>query len=218
MTYIIKDVKKYLDHFQICFWDFDGVIKDSVDVKTYGYIKLFAHCNKSIVDQIEQHHLKNGGISRFEKIPFYFKKFLNKELNATEIQQYSDQYSDYVKNEVLNSDWVPGVRTYLKSNQPIQKHYIVTGTPQDEIVWIASHLGITNCFQGICGSPDSKKNILNRIMSDNNYKKEQCVMIGDSLTDYDAAKSVNISFLLRNTSQNKYHFVDLNCGSVNDFR
>jgi hypothetical protein len=57
--------------FKIIFWDFDGVIKDSVIVKSKGYEKLFLSFGKEVVERVNQHHEANGGVSRFEKIPLY---------------------------------------------------------------------------------------------------------------------------------------------------
>ena len=39
---------------QLVFWDFDGVIKDSVSVKSMGYEQLFMPYGEDVVDKEEK--------------------------------------------------------------------------------------------------------------------------------------------------------------------
>ena len=55
----------------IIFWDFDGVIKDSVQIKSKAFGNLFAQFGNIISKRVIEHHESNGGMSRFEKIPIY---------------------------------------------------------------------------------------------------------------------------------------------------
>lgn len=71
-------VKTLIGSAELIFWDFDGVIKDSVSVKTLAFEKLFLPYGKKIAQKVKNHHEANGGVSRFEKIPLYlFKKLLS---------------------------------------------------------------------------------------------------------------------------------------------
>jgi len=49
-----KYLEKLVDQAEVIFWDFDGVIKDSVEVKSIAFEKLF-----SDYDQILQTGLEN---------------------------------------------------------------------------------------------------------------------------------------------------------------
>ena len=60
--------------------DFDGVILESVSVKTEAFRTLFSFVPKH-VDEIVQFHIDNGGMSRFDKfryitIPRFSKHYL----------------------------------------------------------------------------------------------------------------------------------------------
>ena len=55
----------------VVFWDFDGVIKDSVDIKSIAFEKLFSIYGTKISKKVRAHHEKNAGVSRFDKIPLY---------------------------------------------------------------------------------------------------------------------------------------------------
>ena len=65
MVKVLTDLKVVFNDAKIVFWDFDGVIKDSVDVKTQAFIDLFDAYGSNVVQAVVAHHIKNGGISRF---------------------------------------------------------------------------------------------------------------------------------------------------------
>ena len=50
------------------FWDFDGVIADSVNVKTDAFYEMYLPYGKHIADKVRQYHLNNGGVSRYFSI------------------------------------------------------------------------------------------------------------------------------------------------------
>src|SRR3989304_1573816 len=52
-------------------FDFDGVIVESVDIKTKAFARLFEHEGKVVVEKVVDYHLKNGGVSRFDKFRVY---------------------------------------------------------------------------------------------------------------------------------------------------
>ena len=66
--------KKYLNKKEIIFIDFDGTIKDSDKIKGKTFIEIFGNkLNNSIKKKIKEHHHNNLGVSRYLKIPMYFK-------------------------------------------------------------------------------------------------------------------------------------------------
>ncbi len=62
-----------LSEAELIFWDFDGVIKDSVEVKTQAYFQLFEPFGSVVAEKVREHHEANGGISRFDKLPIYLQ-------------------------------------------------------------------------------------------------------------------------------------------------
>ena len=58
------------------FFDFDGVIPDSVYVKTKPFAKIFRHYGPEVEQAVVDHHLANGGVSRFEKFEYYYTHIL----------------------------------------------------------------------------------------------------------------------------------------------
>ena len=137
-------------------FDFDGVICESVDVKTDGFSMIYKPYGKEILNKVIGHHLKNGGVSRFKKIRFYHSEFLGKDLTDKELKNLLDKFSEYVVQKVIEAPFVKGAFEFLESsNQKYQMH-ISTGTPQNEIEFIVKRKNIYNFFKSIHGSPDDK--------------------------------------------------------------
>ena len=57
-------------------FDFDGVIANSIETKTVGLESYMNNMAKEIEEKVVEHHLKNGGVSRFEKFQYYHNNFL----------------------------------------------------------------------------------------------------------------------------------------------
>ena len=56
-------------------FDFDGVIADTVEIKTRAFYSIYEEYGTAIAEKAVEHHILNGGMSRFEKVKFYHKKF-----------------------------------------------------------------------------------------------------------------------------------------------
>lgn len=181
---------------KIVFWDFDGVIKDSVDVKTDAFMMLFAEFGKEITKRVQDHHIANGGMSRFQKIPLY-AGWAGLELTDAEVHQYSNRFSELVVQKVIESSWVPGVEHVLFSNPFSQKFILVSATPQEELLFILDALKLKNCFQEVYGSPMSKKDAIEKSLQQFSTPASDCLMIGDARADLEAAQANQVMFLLR---------------------
>lgn len=185
----------------IIFWDFDGVIKDSVEVKSVGYEKLFLPFGKEVVERVRQHHEAYGGVSRFEKIPLYLS-WAGQPSNPAKVREYCDQFSKWARQAVIDSPWVPGVHEYLKSNYKRQCFILITGTPQEEIEQILEALELTAYFKESHGAPETKADVVSDMLKRSNFSPEEALVIGDSKTDLEAARENNVAFLLRRTPLN----------------
>ena len=142
--------------FKTIFWDFDGVIKESVSIKSDAFEQLFNPFGPEIAKKVRAHHEANGGLSRYEKIELYLS-WIGEEINSKVTEDYAYKFSCIVKDKVINSEWVPGVLNYLEDNHHDQQFFLVTATPQEEINFILSSLNIKHFFKGIAGSPTKKK-------------------------------------------------------------
>jgi HAD superfamily hydrolase (TIGR01549 family) len=199
-------MSEYLRHLvnysKVVFWDFDGVIKDSVEVKSIAFEKLFSIYGSKISRKIREHHEKNGGVSRFDKIPLYMS-WTNELVTNEGVQKFCNQFSLLVKQSVIDSPWVPGFLEFIGSNHNKQKHILVTATPKDEIEEILEKLDIKHFFYKVYGSPVLKKDAIFMELNNLAIEPKNAIMLGDSNSDYKAAKNNGILFILRCTDLNK---------------
>ena len=200
------------------FWDFDGVIKDSVEIKSNAYEELFSQWGDVVAIRVRDHHKLNGGMSRFDKIPLYLS-WTNEKINETLIKRLCEDFSQLVKSKVINSPWVPGACDMIRFINNIgSSSYVVTATPQDEIIEIIKEIQILSSFKEIIGAPIKKTDAIRSIIEKYKIIKEDAVMIGDSRTDFVAANNNNIDFILRKTNENQDLQHESNITMVNDFK
>lgn len=199
------------------FYDFDGVIKDSTEVKTKAFYQLYLPYGKSIADKVVVHHLQNGGVSRFKKIQYYHSEFLKIQLTDEEINKLANQFSEIVLEQVIACNYVKGANDVIHELKDKYLQFIVTGTPQNEIEYISEELKITNCFKEIFGSPTTKIEIVKNLLAKYNFKSHEVIFIGDALTDYEAALKYNLNFILRTHIENEEIFKDYKGVKINDF-
>ena len=198
------------------FFDFDGVIKDSVEVKSDAFEQLFQPYGEVIATKVRQHHEANGGMSRFEKLPLYLS-WSGVESDRKVISEYSDKFSSMVSQKVIESEWVAGVEDFLEKYHQDKKLFLVTATPQKEIEKITKVLNIDRFFQEIIGAPTSKFDAIRWILDEYHIMADQAVMIGDSPSDYQGAVSNKVSFILRKTPLNQGMQRELDCKIIVDF-
>lgn len=197
----MKINSRVLESANIIFWDFDGVIKDSVDVKTQAYESLFLPYGAEITRRVRQHHEANGGVSRFDKIPLYLD-WAGLAPTPEQIETCCQQFSQAVVQAVIDSPWVPGIREYLLRHYTDQYFVIVTATPQDEIEEILGSLELSHCFREIFGAPTKKEQAINAVLERLKCPPGEAVVIGDSESDSLAAQANSVPFLLRRTPLN----------------
>lgn len=205
-----------LNSYQYIFWDFDGVIKDSIPVKSDAFATLFSSFGNEIEQKVREHHESNGGMSRFEKIPLYLEWSKQTVTSAT-VKNYCDQFSRLVTDAVIKSPWVEGVQEFLRKYSSEKTFFLLTATPQREIEEILNTLQITDYFKEIAGAPSSKANAMGDILRRYTIDSEEAVMIGDSKNDYLAANEHGVVFILRKTRHNAALQSVLECQMINEF-
>jgi phosphoglycolate phosphatase-like HAD superfamily hydrolase len=198
------------------FWDFDGVIKDSVDAKGVTFEKLFEPFGRAVATRVRAHHESHGGMSRFEKIPLYLE-WAGCAPSDEEVARYCGLFSAAVRQAVIDSAWVPGAREYLHSNHARQFCALVSATPQTEIEEIVQAVGLDLCFREVCGAPIVKAAAISAAMTRLGIRGADALMIGDSSADYEAARSCGIGFLLRRTALNRDLQSKYRCAQCDNF-
>jgi HAD superfamily hydrolase (TIGR01549 family) len=187
--------------FKNIIFDFDGVLAESLHIKTKAFFEIYLKYGENIADKVVTHHKLNGGMSRFEKFKHYHNYFLKKNISKEEILFLSNEFSNKVLNGVMSCENVKGVEWFLNKHNS-KKKWIVSATPTEEIIKIVDNRKWDSIFEGVFGSPEKKTPIVKRIIENNNLDVSETLFLGDAISDYEAAKNNRISFLLRRTEDN----------------
>ena len=205
-----------LTTYRYIFIDFDGVIKESITIKSDAFEELFAPFGDKTASRVRDHHENNGGLSRYEKIPLYLN-WAGEDGKSSMVEKFCDKFSTLVTQAVIDSPWVGGVQAFLESAQNEKMLFLLTATPQQEIEEILNALQIMHYFKEVHGAPMTKGAAMANILSKYNADATNAVMVGDSKSDYAAAKENGVGFILRRTFHNVDLQETLNCQMIDDF-
>ena len=186
-----------MNNIKAVIFDFDGVITESVNIKTNAFAELYNPYGEEVVKKVIEHHVTNGGVSRFVKFKLYHEKFIGKIISKKQINELSSLYSNIVINKVIDAPYVKGAYEFISGNYKKYDLYISSGTPQNEIREIAKRRNIAKYFKGIFGSPLLKSKHTQKIMKENDYLNNEVVFVGDAPSDRKAALNNDIFFIAR---------------------
>jgi beta-phosphoglucomutase-like phosphatase (HAD superfamily) len=182
--------------YRVLVFDFDGVLADSVAVKTEAFGQLFSPYGKRVQDRVVSHHLAHGGMTRKEKFVHYFDQFLGRSLDGEKLEALCRQFSDLVVERVIAAPEIQGARAFLeracKAGIPC---YVDSATPDGELERILAHRGIDGYFQKALGSDRSKRENLEAILKMSQTRPEDCLFFGDAASDCEAAEEVGTGFM-----------------------
>lgn len=199
------------------FFDFDGVVAESVSAKTEAFRELYLPYGKLVSDKVVEHHINHGGVSRYEKFKIYHNEFLNKEISEQGVQDLAKEFSNLVLDKVITSEEVKGCSSFLDQYSKSLNFWIITGTPTDEMKTIAKSRNIDNHFIGIHGSPKKKRYWTEYLIDKFNLNRNDTLFLGDATTDYDAALFSKLHFALREHEENEPLFMDFKGIRFKDF-
>jgi len=181
---------------QAVFFDCDGVILDSVNVKTKAFAKMFSVYGPEVAAAAVKYHLENGGVSRYDKFRYYYENLLHQPITEEQAIKLGEEFSCLVVDDVVASPYMPGALETLdqlkRKGVPL---YLVSGTPQEEIAQIAEKKGFAGYFDEIWGSPAKKWDIVADILARKGHDSLKCVFLGDAMSDYEAAQKNNMRFI-----------------------
>ncbi len=177
-------------------FDFDGVIVESADIKTGAFAKLFCDYPDK-VDEMISYHENNAGISRYVKFRYFYEQILKQELSSQKEIELGEQFSQIVLGEILRAPLVNGVEEFLTEHAGQYQYFIASGTPEEELRYIADQRNLTGFFQGTYGTPKTKPEIVRQILKEQGLVNKEVVFVGDAESDQMAATETDIAFVAR---------------------
>jgi phosphoglycolate phosphatase-like HAD superfamily hydrolase len=176
-------------------FDFDGVILDSVKIKAEGYRELFMEFGEEKSSQLVEYHYKNGGISRFEKIHYFYREILKEKIFDEDVMKLAEKFGDIVyKNLGKKENIIEDTFQFLKKKHNKFNLHIASGAEDMELKRICYNLELDKFFLSIHGSPTPKHILVEEILKKSRYLKKETILIGDSHSDFEAATKNGIRF------------------------
>mgnify|MGYP006399370073 CR=1 FL=1 len=180
----------HINSYDFLIFDCDGVILDSNELKIQAMETALVKsgCQNSQVSELSNLFRKNFGKSRFYHVSA-FAKLINKDESwETQVLEY---YSSMCRELYRNSDLTPGFLDFVSRSKA--KHFIASGSEQAELRSVFEEKGLSHHFEKIYGSPKKKSQIVSEVVK--TFVGKKFLMIGDAVSDYEAAKDNNIDFL-----------------------
>ena len=179
------------------FFDFDGVLAESNEVKIEAFRRLYEPYGQDVVTEVIERHVQQEGVSRVVKLESFHRDLLGIELDEGGLADLAQTFSDLVEDAVVACHAVPGAIAALDVWAAHCPLFVVSGTPQDELRRIIGRRGMEGYFQTVYGSPRKKPDIVGEKLGDLGVDAARALFVGDSLTDYDCARDVGTHFLGR---------------------
>lgn len=174
--------------------DCDGVILDSVEVKTQAFAACVAEHGPEAQRLLVEYHLAHGGVSRYEKFRHFHREFFGREISEAELAVCCQHFAQGCEEGVRTAPLVPGALEFLQAWHQRLPLYVASGTPQEELRQVLAQRGLSHYFQGIYGSPTPKAEVLAHIVQEGGYAPQATLMVGDASTDLAAAQAVGTLF------------------------
>lgn len=176
-------------------FDCDGVLLDSVPVKTRAFGRLAEPYGTDAARRFVAFHTEHGGVSRYRKFEWFFREILGREITEAESQVWGKKFAEYALDEVRKCAMIAGAQATLEKWHGRLPMYVCSGTPTAELREVLRERGLAHFFAGIFGSPPGKDEILAGIIRDHpDLRPDQTLMIGDAVTDQKAAQSAGTLF------------------------
>jgi len=181
--------------------DFDGVLIESNEAKTQAFADLFA-LYPGYSQAMMNYHLKNFSTARKKKFEYYVFKLMNRPGDVAMVETMARQFSELVYSRVMACLEVPGAREFLEEFSRKVSLYIASVTPQDELRRIVRSRSLERYFIDIFGDPPvTKTEAIDSVLQREALTPQQVLFIGDSISDYEAAKTGGIHFIGRESGR-----------------
>jgi phosphoglycolate phosphatase-like HAD superfamily hydrolase len=181
---------------QAVVFDFDGVLVESVGLKTEAFAALYEAEGPKIAADVRKYHLMHGGMSRYAKFRYYEEVLLKRPPpNAERMAELDGRFSDLVEDKVIDASAVAGAQDLLNLLHGRLPLHVISATPEAELLRIVRGRGWQEFFYLVLGSPRTKQDSLRMALTYGSYEPNKVLMIGDAMSDFEAAASCGTRFL-----------------------
>lgn len=182
-----------LSKYKTWFFDCDGVLLDSNQLKSEAFYEVALPYGKENAQALVDYNKQLGGITRYVKFKYFFETILGRKIYEKELREALNKYSALVCQKLISCPETLGLREFLEGLSSETKKYVISGGAQTELRFVFEQRGLDTYFDGIFGSPDSKETIMSSKVKSSDMVYP-AVFIGDSRYDYEIATRSNLDF------------------------
>ena len=188
-----------IDRIDVIFWDFDGVLMNSNEVRDLGFVEVLKDYPDHQVDRLLEFHRRNGGLSRYVKFRYFFEEVRKEPISEEEVLHWAQRFSVIMRQLLVDPNLlIEETVDFVRSIGDIIPMHVVSGSDQEELRFLCGELGIARYFKSIHGSPKPKTKWVGELLEEHKYDLKASLLIGDSKNDYEAARDNGIDFMAYN--------------------
>ncbi len=197
------------NNYEAIFFDFDGVIVSSQEIRVSGFLEIFKEYPRDLVERLVEYHLQNGGISRYEKIKWFYTELLNKQITKSKLEEKAEKFKSIMLDRMKSKQIIINqTLDFIKKIYAKYPLHIISGSDENELKEICLALEISKYFKTIKGSPKVKTNLIKDCLLKEKYNPIKVIYIGDSIIDYKSSKENNLIF---------YGFNNMDLKEISDY-
>lgn len=133
------------------FLDFDGVILDSAEIKTLAFGEVYRDEDAHKVAAVLAYQREHGGVSRREKFRYFEREIFHRDASTDRIEELSKRFSEIAFHRVLEAPFVEGAEAFLQRAYRSTRLFVISGTPQEELIRIVEARALSPYFQDVVG-------------------------------------------------------------------
>ncbi len=176
-------------------FDFDGTLVKSNEIKRRTFYEVTKNLVDAdiVLDKILSYPDSGDRYDIFDTLIIELK--LDREVFVS-ASKLSDSYTKICEYEISRAPEINGaVKTLKKLRSLGISVFISSATPEVTLQKIISMRGWGNIVDNVLGSPDSKLDHLQRILTENKYSISEVIYVGDSEIDREVALLVGCKFI-----------------------
>ena len=177
------------------FFDFDGVIVDSVPLKKEAFRSVLVDCAGDRIDTCMNYFMQNGGVSRLTKFNHVWTAILGNPPDVDATNRLASAFATRVFSLTCQSTYVRGAKEFLDTYASEVPCFVISGTPEEELRNIVKTRKMEGYFRGVYGSPANKVEIGHQILKKTGLDQMNIWFVGDATTDRDAARELSVNFV-----------------------
>ena len=185
----------YLDRFKTVIFDFDGVILDSATLKTAAFAETYRCEEPDKLAEVVAYQQLHGGIGRRQKFEYFEREIFGRPGDEETVNRLCDRFGQIIEESMFSCAFIPGAEALLAHLKDMVSMHVVSGMPEDDLKIVIERRGLSQYFRTVSGSPQSKHVAFLAIMQMENAEASECLAVGDSLTEFHAARKIGIPFL-----------------------